>query len=171
MWYQHNLLHGLVRPIQNWWESILQKVSFLLSNQTCRVRRFMSLIGLLMATEKQVPLGRLHMRPIQWHLKRYWSKSLGSGHSNSLLGLYAFLPVSLLGKVISKLSDQLYRRVILIAPGWPNMPWFGDLMDLYSQILFCLPNHPDLVTPPFNGAHHRDLASLNFLLEPMQSRN
>ena len=32
----------------------------------------MSLIGLLSATEKQVPLGRLHMRPIQWHLKRHW---------------------------------------------------------------------------------------------------
>ena len=32
----------------------------------------MSLIGLLMATEKQVWAGRLHMRPIQWHLKRHW---------------------------------------------------------------------------------------------------
>ena len=32
----------------------------------------MSLIGLLTATEKQVHLGRLHMRPIQWHLKVNW---------------------------------------------------------------------------------------------------
>ena len=32
----------------------------------------MSLIGLLTATEKQVCSGRLHMRPIQWHLKRHW---------------------------------------------------------------------------------------------------
>ena len=44
----------------------------ILTNPTCRVRSFMSLIGLLTATEKQVPLGRLHMRPIQWHLKRHW---------------------------------------------------------------------------------------------------
>ena len=29
----------------------------------------LSLIGLLTATEKQVHLGRLHIRPIQWHLK------------------------------------------------------------------------------------------------------
>ena len=36
-------------------------------------RQFMSLIGLLTATEKQVYLGRLHMRPIQWHLKNNWS--------------------------------------------------------------------------------------------------
>ena len=32
----------------------------------------MSLIGLLTATEKQVHLGRLHMRPKQWHLKNNW---------------------------------------------------------------------------------------------------
>ena len=32
----------------------------------------MSLIGLLTATEKQVHLGRLHMRPIQRHLKNNW---------------------------------------------------------------------------------------------------
>ena len=32
----------------------------------------MSLIGLLTATEKQVYMGRLHMRPIQWHLKNHW---------------------------------------------------------------------------------------------------
>ena len=32
----------------------------------------MFLIGLLTATEKQVHLGRLLMRPIQWHLKNNW---------------------------------------------------------------------------------------------------
>ena len=32
----------------------------------------MSLIGLLTVTEKQVHLGRLHMGPIQWHLKSNW---------------------------------------------------------------------------------------------------
>ena len=32
----------------------------------------MSLIGLLADTEKQVHLGRLHMRPFQWHLKSNW---------------------------------------------------------------------------------------------------
>ena len=36
------------------------------------VRQFMSLIGLLTATEKQVSSGQLHMRPIQWNLKANW---------------------------------------------------------------------------------------------------
>ena len=58
------------------------------------------------------------------------------------LDMYAFPPVALLGKVVSKLSDHLYRRVILIAPGWPNMPWFWDLVELSAQVPLCLPNHP-----------------------------
>ena len=37
-----------------------------------RITELMSLIGLLTATEKQVHLGRLHMRPTQWHLKNNW---------------------------------------------------------------------------------------------------
>ena len=32
----------------------------------------MPLTGLLTAIEKQVHIGRLHMRPIQWHLKNNW---------------------------------------------------------------------------------------------------
>ena len=70
--YKYDLSQGLVLPTQNRWESILQKLESILTKPSCRVRKFMSLIGLLTATEKQVPLGRLHMRPIQWHLKRHW---------------------------------------------------------------------------------------------------
>ena len=70
--YKYVLSQGLVLPTQNRWESILQKLESILSKPSCRVRKFMSLIGLLTATEKQVPLGRIHMRPIQWHLKRHW---------------------------------------------------------------------------------------------------
>ena len=43
-----------------------------MSLPACPVQQFMSLIGLLIATEKQVHLGHLHMRPIQWHLKKNW---------------------------------------------------------------------------------------------------
>ena len=90
------------------------------------------------------------------------------------LDMYVFPPVSLLGKVVSKLLDHLYKRVILIAPGWPNMPWFWDLVELSSQIPLCLPSHPDLVTQPFNKARHRNLTNLNlhaWLLEPRLSRS
>ena len=382
--YQYDLLNGLVRPTQNRWEALQQKITGLLQRRSCQVRTFMSLIGLLTATEKQVTLGRLHMRPIQWHLKKHWrvpeslekeipiprslhqhlqwwtqeSKVLkgqplhplqhaiqiftdaskegwgahlgdftasgtwsvpesklhinflelkavllalkrfqhlvqgkvvliatdnttvvayinkeGGMRSGSLcallwrllcwcnlrqtvlkarhipgrlnviadklsrqgqviqtewslhqeifdtlcrtwhypqvdmfatryncklvrfvspipdpkawsvdaltlswenLDMYLFPPVSLMGKVVNKLSDHWYHRAILIAPGWPNMPWFWDLVELSAMVPLCLPHHPDLVTQPFNKARHRDLTSLNlhaWLLEPRPSRS
>ena len=67
------------------------------------------------------------------------------------LDVYAFPPVSLLNQVISKVVDQGCRRMILIAPGWPNMAWFWDLVNLSVQIPFSLPLQRDLVTQPFNG--------------------
>ena len=67
--YQFDLKSGRVRPTLDWWQILQAKIQTLLSLPACPVRQFMSLIGLLTATEKQVHLGRLHMRPIQWHLK------------------------------------------------------------------------------------------------------
>ena len=37
---------------------------------------------------------------------------------------YAFPPAAILGKVVEKLQDSPCKGIILIAPGWPNMPWF-----------------------------------------------
>ena len=70
--YRFDLSQGLVKPTQERWMTLSQKIIDLLNQQVCSVRQFMSLIGLLTATEKQVVAGRLHMRPIQWHLKRHW---------------------------------------------------------------------------------------------------
>ena len=200
----------------------------------------MSLIGLLTATEKQVHLGRLHMRTIQWHLKnnwrvpeslekvitiprslypylRWWLKEsnvfpgqplhyapggtsqkwtclppdsttnfstvcvTGSrpqawavyalSQSWENLDPYAFPPAAILGKVV-KLQDYPCNRIILIAPGWPNMPW--DLVAMSSQIPLCLPNLPNLISQPFHQTQHRNLSNLNlhaWLLEPQQSRS
>ena len=70
--YQFDLQEGKVRPTIDRWLSLKVKIRELLAQSTCPVRHLMSLIGLLTATEKQVHLGRLHMRPIQWHLKNNW---------------------------------------------------------------------------------------------------
>ena len=70
--YQFDLKAGRVRPTPDQWQSLQNKLWEILSLPACPVRQFMSLIGLLTATEKQVHLGRLHMRPIQWHLKNCW---------------------------------------------------------------------------------------------------
>ena len=70
--YQFDLKAGRVRPTPDRWQSLQDKILEILSLPACPVQQFMSLIGLLTATEKQVHLGRLHMRPIQWHLKNHW---------------------------------------------------------------------------------------------------
>ena len=70
--YQFDLQSGRVRPTPDRWQNLQDKILALISLPACSVREFMSLIGLLTATEKQVHLGRLHMRPIQWHLKSNW---------------------------------------------------------------------------------------------------
>ena len=67
--YRFDLRSGRVRPSPDRWQSHQDKIQVLLVLPACPVQQFMSLIGLLTATEKQVHLGRLHMRPIQWHLK------------------------------------------------------------------------------------------------------
>ena len=382
--YQFDLKEGKVRPTEEHWQALTDKIRSMMSDPVCPVRKFMSLIGLLTATEKQVHLGRLHMRPIQWHLKNNWRvpeslekvipvpKSLhphlrwwleesnvllgqplhplkhalqiftdasnegwgahlddhtargtwslpeskfhinhlelkavflalkefrtlvcnktvliatdnttvvayinkeGGMKSGSLCALlwrilswctrqqvtlrarhipgrlnviadklsrlgqtiqtewslhpavfqavcarwhqpqvdlfatrfnnklpqfvspvpdpqawavdalslswedldpYAFPPAAILGKVVEKLQDYPCNRIILIAPGWPNMPWFWDLVAMSSQIPLCLPSIPNLVSQPFNQVLHRNLSNLNlhaWLLEPQQSRS
>ena len=42
--------------------------------------------------------------------------------------------------VVEKLQDYPCRRIILIAPGWSNIPLFWDLMIMSSQIPLSLPN-------------------------------
>ena len=68
--YQFDLEEGKVRPIGECWQTLTDKIRSILSDPVCPVQQFMSLIGLLTATEKQVHLGRQHMRPIQWHLEK-----------------------------------------------------------------------------------------------------
>ena len=381
--YRFDLITGRVLPTQDRWETLQGKLRFMKDHHQCTVRQFMSLIGLLTATEKQVCAGRLHMRPIQWHLKKHWHvpevlekvipvpqslhphldwwldeanvlkgqplhplqhavqiftdasnegwgahlgdftargvwsplegrlhinflemkavllalrqlehlckdqivlvatdnttvvsyinkrgyevrlslcppletpvlvpsqghNAKGKAHSGLLkcdsrqafsaqssdsdrmvslpsgfqsvvfqvapplvdlfatrfnhklprfvspvpdqaawavdalslswehLNVYSFPPVSLLPQVVSKIRDQGCHRMILIAPGWPNMPWFWDLVDLSVQIPFTLPLTRDLVTQPFNGLVHRNLQNLNlhaWLLEALPSGN
>ena len=362
--YQFDLKSGRVRPTPDRWQSLQGKIQQLLLLPACPARQFMSLIGLLTATEKQVHLGRLHMRPIQWHLKNNWrvpeslekviplprslhphlcwwleesnvlqgqplhpmrhalqiftdaskegwgahlneSMARGSwsvpesklhinylelkavllalkefqslcvgkivlvatdnttvvayinkeggmrsgplcallwriltwcshrqvtlkarhipGHLNVIadklsrlgqtiqtewsllpavfqqlctqwhrpqidlfatrfnrklpqfvspavdaltlpwddLDAYAFPPTAILSKVVEKLLDSPCKRLILIAPGWPNMPWFWDLVAMSSRAPLSLPNLPNLLTQPFNQIPHRNLTNLN----------
>ena len=69
------------------------------------------------------------------------------GHSSGCaLKAYTFPPSAILGKGVEKLQDSPCKRIILIAPGWLNKPWFWDLVATSNQIPLSLPNMPNLLT-------------------------
>ena len=102
--------------------------------------------------------------------------SLGSGCTQSALrgsGPHALPPVSILGKVVVKLREYQCKR-ILIAPGWPIMLWFWELVVISGQIPLCLSNLPSLLTQPFSQIPHKNLSYLNlhaWILKPPLSRS
>ena len=51
--YQFNLKEGKVRPTEERWQALRHKIRSILSDPLCPVRQFMSLIGLLTATESK----------------------------------------------------------------------------------------------------------------------
>ena len=66
-------------------------------------------------------------------------------------------------------QDSPCKRIILIAPRGPKIPWFWDLVAMSSEIPLNLPSFPNLLTQPFNQIPHRNLTNLNlhaWLLEP-----
>ena len=76
------------------------------------------------------------------------------------LDAYAFCPVAILPQLVQKMIT--YRcRVIVIAPGWPGMPWFWDLVELSVKIPLRLPQVHNLLKQPFSLRFHNNLEYLN----------
>ena len=78
------------------------------------------------------------------------------------LGLtaYAYLPTALLHRVIQKVR-QSNCLIIVIAPGWPGMPWFWDLVQLSIEIPLQLPVSRTLLKQSHNYVFHSNLQHLN----------
>ena len=73
---------------------------------------------------------------------------------------YAYPPMALLYKVIQKIR-QCNCLVILIAPGWPGMPWFWDLVQLSTEIPLQLPVLTTLLKQSHNYMFHNSPQHLN----------
>ena len=65
------------------------------------------------------------------------------------LTAYAYPPTALLHRVIQKIR-QCHCLIIVIAPGWPGMPWFWDLVQLSTEI----PQQLPVSTTPLKQSHN-----------------
>ena len=133
--YQFNLLTGRVLPTQDRWTSLQQKLNFIKSRNCCTVRWFMSLIGLLTATGKQVWSGRLHMRPIQWHLKHHWlfSGEFGQGYSSSSFSPCASGLVAKQEQCSSGTTFAPFQHALQIFRDASNEGWGAHLGDSMAR--------------------------------------
>ena len=73
---------------------------------------------------------------------------------------YAYPPMVLLQRVIQKIR-QSSCLIIVIAPGWPGMPWFWDLVQLSTEIPLHLPLSRTLLKQSHNYVFHSNPQHLN----------
>ena len=76
------------------------------------------------------------------------------------LTAYAYPPRALLHRVIQKVR-QSSCLIIVIAPGWPGMPWFWDLVQLSTEIPLKLPVSRTLLKQSHNSVFHSNPQHLN----------
>ena len=76
------------------------------------------------------------------------------------LTAYASPPTALLHKVIQKIR-QCHCLIIVIAPSWPGMPWFWDLVQLSTEIPLQLPVPTTLLNQSHNYVFHSNPQHLN----------
>ena len=76
------------------------------------------------------------------------------------LTAYAYPPTALLHKVIQKIK-QCHCLIIVIAPGWPGMPWFWDLVQLSTEIPLQLPVSMTLLKQSHKYVFHNNPQQLN----------
>ena len=75
------------------------------------------------------------------------------------LTAYAYPPSARLHKVIQKIK-QCHCLIIVIAPGWPGMPWFWDLVQLSTEIPLQLPVSTTLLKQSHNYVFHNNSQQL-----------
>ena len=73
---------------------------------------------------------------------------------------YAFPPWSLILAVLKKLRSSSGVLLTIIAPYWPQRPWFPDLLDLVVDGLVALPLSRDLLRQPHFHRHHQGVSGL-----------
>ena len=76
------------------------------------------------------------------------------------LQAYAFPPFGLLQRVITKVRQSRGLELTLVAPFWPQHPWFPDLLELLVAVPVFPPRRRDLLRQPHFHRFHQNLPVL-----------
>ena len=89
---------------------------------------------------------------------------------NNLIG-YAYPPTPLIRVVLNKIMDS-ESQIYLIAPCWPQQPWYQNLLELLIDQPRSLPNNwlPKLLKQPRTNLYHNNPQRLKLHVWPL-SRN
>ena len=88
-----------------------------------------------------------------------WGRDALNINWSGLTG-YAYPLMALLHRVIQKIR-QCNCVIIVIAPGWPGMPWFWDIVQLSTEIPLHLPVSTTLLKQSHNYVFHSNPQHLN----------
>ena len=83
--YRYHTVSHKVYPTKERIKKIKQRISTFLATDPNKARTWLSLMGLLSVTEKLVPLGRLHVREIQFCLASQWNQADNDLHARVYL--------------------------------------------------------------------------------------
>ena len=112
---RHNLI--LVPPPRV--TSILSLVQVFLRRSTVSARYLLSLLGVLNSAAELIPLGRLHLRPLQFYLLSLWRPRSGSLEDPIHLS-------PLFHQQLRWWSDQVIFRGVPLSPPMPSLFLFTD---------------------------------------------
>ena len=76
------------------------------------------------------------------------------------LQAYTFPPWSIIPRVLAKLRESQGTELTLVAPYWPQRPWFPDLLHLSLAPPVTLPLRPDLLRLPWSRSLYQGLHRL-----------
>ena len=70
----YDLIRHTAHPTQKNWEKLVSAAHSVLGAQSLTAGTWQSVLGIFMSQSRLVSFGRLHIRPMQWNLSRFWSQ-------------------------------------------------------------------------------------------------
>ena len=153
--YEYHLHSALVKPTQERWLKLQDLILRPKSKHVLTARWFTPHVDLFPThLNHKLPLYvSLIPDPKDWDIDALNINWAG-------LTAYAYPPTALIHRVIQKIR-QCHCLIIVIAPGWPGMPWFWDLVQRSTEIPLQLPVSTTLLKQSHKYVFHNNPHHLN----------